>query len=101
MKSLTGDWHIDIDFVCGSTRHTAHLEQEGEELKGRYRSPFAEYEVRGRAGGDGAVELHVSVGFQHVGAHYAFRGRVAGDRLAGQLDLGEYWSAAWKATRAG
>ena len=101
MSALTGHWHVDIDFVRGAARHTLQLEQEGDQLRGRYRSPYAEYEATGTVSADGAVELSVPVAYQHVGARYAFRGTASGDAMSGELDLGEYWTAAWKATRAG
>ena len=68
-------------------------------MRGRYRSPYAEYEATGTVSADGAVELHVPVNHQHVGARYAFRGTASGDTIRGELSLGEYWTATWKAKR--
>jgi len=99
MSTLTGHWHVDIEFLRGTARHTVQLEQEGERLRGRYRSTYAEYEATGTVSADGAVELCVPVNHQHVGARYTFRGIASGDAISGELDLGEYWTATWKAKR--
>lgn len=100
MSTLSGHWLVNIEFLRGAACHAVQLEQEGEQLRGRYRSPYAEYEATGTASADGAVELHVPVSHQHVGAHYLFRGAAVGEGFAGELWLGEYWTATWRATRA-
>ena len=99
-RTLTGDWRIDIDFVAGTASHTAHLEQEGETLSGRYRSQYGNHEIQGRVVGD-EVEMRVGIHYQGCGTQYVFRGRIQGDRMDGEVNLGEYWSGSWKAQRAG
>ncbi len=100
MSDLSGSWEIDLQFVRGRARHTVVLEQDGADLSGQYRSQFGEQALRGKVQGD-QVEMHVGISYQHVGAHYAFRGQVDGGRMAGQVDLGEYWSGTWAARRSG
>ena len=82
-------------------RHALHLEQEGEELSGRYYSPYGDYQVSGRLAPNGTVSFGVPVQHQHVGAHYSFNGSLAGQVMQGEVDLGEYWSGTWRAERAG
>lgn len=98
MSSLTGDWQIEIRFVRGTARHAVHLEQADETLQGRYRSQFADHELRGRVEGD-RVDMDVGIHYQHCGVRYAFRGTVAGDVMQGEVGLGEYGSARWEARR--
>jgi len=67
---------------------------------GRYRSQYGEHEVSGQVDGD-RVELSVSIQHQHAGARYGFAGELANGAITGTVDLGEYWSGAWRATRTG
>lgn len=97
MKSVAGHWLVDIAFVRGAARHALELEQEGEALRGRYRTQYGEYPVTGALAPDGAVSLHVPVSHEHVGAGYGFGGQVTGDTMSGHLSLGEYWQATWSA----
>lgn len=100
MSDLSGSWEIRLKFLLGEARHSAHLEQEGEALKGRYRSQFGEQEVRGRIRGD-EVEMRVGIHYQACGAGYGFRGKVEGEVMRGKVDLGEYWTGQWEAKRVG
>jgi len=100
MNDLTGDWDVRLKFLLGEARHSARLEQEGDALKGWYRSQFGEQEVRGRVCGN-EVEMQVGIRYQHCGANYGFRGEIDGDAIRGQVDLGEYWSAEWEARKVG
>lgn len=95
MSDLSGSWEIKLSFILGEARHSVVLEQEGEELKGKYRSQFGEQEVRGRVRGS-EVEMRVGIYYQHCGATYGFRGKVEGSSIKGEVDLGEYWTGGWE-----
>ena len=98
MSKLSGDWLVELNFVRGEARHAMRLEQEGEALKGCYRSLFGTHEVRGRRQGE-VVEMQVGINYQGVGTTYLFQGTLQGDSMQGEVDLGEYWKATWKAQR--
>ena len=98
MSDLSGSWEVRLEFLLGEARHAMHLGQEGEELKGRYRSQFGEQQVQGRVCGD-EVEMRVGIGYQACGASYGFVGKLAGDVMKGEVDLGEYWTAQWEAKK--
>jgi hypothetical protein len=100
MSKLTGDWQFEIQFLRGTARHVARLEQSGEELEGRYRAQYGEHELHGRIDGD-TVEMTVGIHYQGCGTTYAFRGTVLGDAMQGEVGLGEYGSARWEARRRG
>ena len=100
MDDLSGSWEITLNFLMGEARHSVDLVQEGDELKGRYRSQFGEQEVRGRVRGS-EVEMRVGIHYQHCGATYGFRGKVEGDVIQGEVDLGEYWTGRWKGRKVG
>lgn len=100
MGELNGNWKVGIKFLRGEARHSVQLAQDGQELKGRYRSQYGEQEVRGRVIGD-QVEMEVGIYYQGVGATYRFRGRCEGKTLRGEVELGEYGTATWEAERVG
>ena len=99
MNGLSGEWQVDLRFVRGEARHVVRLEQDGEELSGRYRSAFGEHALRGRIR-DGVVHMQVHIHYQGVGTTYSFQGRAEGGDLRGEAGLGEYGAATWEARRA-
>ncbi len=98
MRELNGNWKIGIKFLWGEARHSVQLAQNGQELKGRYRSQYSEQEVRGRVVDD-RVEMEVGIYYQGVGTTYRFRGKCEGEVLRGEVELGEYGTATWEAER--
>ena len=99
MDIFSGDWEIDVDFIGGSARHGARLNQAGPVISGRYRTQYGEHEIGGRADG-GDIGMSVDIHFQGVGATYRFTGTARGeDRIEGEVDLGEYWKARWSGRR--
>ena len=98
MSDLSGNWEVQVRFVRGEARHAVQLQQDGEELSGRYRSHFGEHEVRGRVR-EGEVEMAVGIHYQGVGTRYSFRGKIADNEMQGEVGLGEYWSGNWQARK--
>ena len=98
---LTGDWKLTLTFLLGEATHALQLEQTGSDVQGRYRTQYGDQEIRGRVEADGTVRLRSGVHYQACGAGYAFTGRLEGDTMAGQVGLGEFWSARWRAERQG
>lgn len=99
MSTATGHWIVDIQFLRGQARHAVQLEQDGDQISGRYRTQYAQYPVTGAVTDGGAIVLHVPVSHEHVGVGYGFHGTLSGDAMCGQLNLGEYWTASWSASK--
>jgi len=74
------------------------LTQEGERVTGTYRSQYALGEVNGNVQGD-EVALHASVGYHTRAAHYALKGTLSGDVMAGTFPIGPYNIGQWRAER--
>ena len=36
--NLSGEWRLELKFLLGEASHSLHLEQEGGEVRGRYRA---------------------------------------------------------------
>ncbi|MEO7142211.1 MAG: hypothetical protein ABI165_01770, partial [Bryobacteraceae bacterium] len=96
---LSGEWNVHIEFAAGSSDHTLSLRQQGSRITGVHQGDFISRDIYGSIDGD-AVKLLSQVGESHGFAlTYRFTGVVQGDSISGPLDLGEYRSAKWTATR--
>jgi L-seryl-tRNA(Ser) seleniumtransferase len=94
---LTGSWEVRIEYAASTSTHRLHLRQRGNELDGAHEGDFVSRDLRGRVDGD-AVSIHSS--WQHGDSlEYTFTGRVADDRIEGDLSLGEYLDARFSAKR--
>jgi hypothetical protein len=97
--NLSGQWEIDIEYTASKTRHTLHLQQNGNELQGTHRGNFLARDIAGSIS-DTSVTLLSNVTERHGDAlRYRFTGTVTGDTMSGTLDLGEYLSAKWVGRR--
>jgi L-seryl-tRNA(Ser) seleniumtransferase len=97
---LTGQWDVRIDFVAGtSSRHGFFLRQRGNDLDGSHRGDFVSRDLTGTIDGD-TVMIRSNYGESNGDAlSFAFSGKVTGDEMGGPLDMGEYLTAKWTATR--
>ena len=95
---VLGDWLVELRYTLGNAQHALSLDQNGERLTGKYRSQYAESSVEGAVSGC-RVSFRTVLGHEANRTVYAFEGTVAGDSMAGQVDLGEYGQARWTARR--
>ena len=96
---LTGRWDVKIQFAAGTGEHTLHLKQQGNQLTGTHQGEFTARDCNGTISGD-EVRIASSIGEVHGAAlSYHFTGKLAGDSMSGDLDLGEYLNAKWTAKR--
>src|SRR5579871_1706516 len=96
---LTGRWDVRIQFAAGSSNHVLHVKQKGNQLVGTHQGDFTARDCNGTISGS-EVRIASSIGEVHGAAlSYRFTGKIAGDRMSGALDMGEYLGAAWSATR--
>jgi L-seryl-tRNA(Ser) seleniumtransferase len=82
----------------GSAQHTLFFDQEGESLAGLHTGEVTSGDLGGLAEGD---EVHFRSSHPYEGTRFSFdfRGKVTGDSMAGEVDLGEYGPARWSAKR--
>ena len=96
---LSGDWDVRIQYAASTSRHTLHLRQRGNDIDGSHQGDFVTRDLTGTID-EAAVRLHSTYDESHGDAlGFTFSGTVTGDSLAGTLDMGEYLSATWTATR--
>jgi seryl-tRNA(Sec) selenium transferase len=98
--NLTGRWEITIAFAAGASTHVLQLAQNGNRLEGMHQGNFLSREIAGTIDGD-ALTLASTVTERHGDAlNYRFTGKISGDAIAGDLNMGEYLGATWTGRRA-
>jgi len=96
---LSGRWDVRIQFAAGTGEHTLHVKQQGNQLTGTHQGEFTARDLTGTISGS-EVRIASSVGEVHGAAlSYHFTGKLEGETISGDLDLGEYLNAKWTARR--
>lgn len=97
--AVAGDWVVRIKYTWGASSHCMSLQQTGEELRGAYRSQYAQGDLSGRVSGN-TVAWRTTVSHQSNKIEYAFSGDFCSDGcLVGTVALGEFGMARWEAAR--
>ena len=96
--NVDGQWKMHIQFVLGSGEHRLFFEQDGEELVGTHTGEMAGGDLSGWLQGD---EVHFKSSHRYEGGRFEFdfHGKIEGDAMEGEVELGEYGSARWSARR--
>jgi L-seryl-tRNA(Ser) seleniumtransferase len=96
---LSGRWNVRIEFLAGASTHILHLKQIGNRVEGAHQGDFVSRDLSGTIDGD-RVQLASSYSERNGDAlNFRFTGSVSGNEMAGALDMGEYLTAKWTATR--
>jgi L-seryl-tRNA(Ser) seleniumtransferase len=92
-------WDVSIEYTAGRSRHVFYIRQRGQHLDGSHRGDFVSRDLTGSIDGDN-VRLRSAYGEQNGDSlSFSFSGKLAGEQMAGTLDMGEYLTAKWTATR--
>jgi D-glucosaminate-6-phosphate ammonia-lyase len=97
-QSVAGRWDAQLQFILGSARHTLFLEQDGNNLTGSHEGSKLRSDLAGKIDGD-QVRVHSAFPYEGNTLHYTFIGKVKGDHMEGEVDLGEYGKAQFTARR--
>ena len=95
---LAGRWDVEVQYSRGHARHSLRLVTSGNTIEGRHVGRRLEGAVRGEIDGD-RVRLRSRLPCEGTRLSYRFEGRLAGDSMEGEVDLGEYGKARWTARR--
>ncbi len=96
--NIAGQWDTDMEFVSGVSRRTLLLETEGNRITGTHIGWKLRGELAGTIDGD-QIRIRSSFPYEGTRLRYNFTGRVSGDSMTGEVDLGEYGRARWTARR--
>lgn len=97
---LSGRWDVHIEYAAGSSEHMLYLKQDGDRIQGTHQGDYVARDLAGSIDGE-TVELRSSLPETVHGdaLSFRFKGDLNGEILSGDLDMGEYLTARWSATR--
>jgi L-seryl-tRNA(Ser) seleniumtransferase len=95
---VAGRWDVDVAYSRGTARHRLTLVTNGHRVEGTHIGRKLEGVVSGTVSGD-RVQLRSSLPVQGTRLDYRFEGTIQGQTIEGEVDLGEYGKARWKARR--
>jgi len=95
---LSGGWQVEIAYEVGHSHHKLFLNASGNKLTGLHEGWAYKGNVHGEIDGS---KVHFRSAIPAEGTHlsYTFTGSVNGDSMSGDLNLGEYGKASWKAKK--
>ena len=95
---ISGTWDVEMQYEVGSSRHKLVLVAKGNNLVGLHQGWAYQGNLKGHI--DGAeVKFHSMHAADGNTLLYTFTGSVSGDSMSGEVNLGEYGQARWRATR--
>lgn len=96
--NITGTWDVDVKFYSSKGKHKLFIEQDGNWIKGSHQSGFAVNDMTGTIEGS-EVKLQSSIKLIGDSVIYTFTGTLSGDKLSGEIFMGEYRSAKFTAVK--
>ncbi len=96
--NVDGYWDVRIDYELSPAQHTVFFEQRGETLAGSHRGDRVGGNLNGYVEGDRIV-FNSRHHWEGASFGFAFSGTVDGESIEGEVDLGEYFTAPFRATR--
>ena len=93
-----GLWEARLEFSVGHASHTFYLDPKGNSLMGQYSGRVVKGPLKGHVDGN---NIRFSSGGRIEGAalRYTYKGTFDGGKMSGTVDLGEYGTARFTATR--
>jgi D-glucosaminate-6-phosphate ammonia-lyase len=96
--AVGGQWQVEMMFDRGSAMHTVILEQTGSDLVGTHHGEFVAGDLQGKLHAN-QIKFRSSQRIEGQLLSYEFSGTVDGDKMGGDVGLGEYGAAHWTAQR--
>lgn len=96
---VAGDWRVTVHYRVAPAEHRFYIAQDGGNLRGLHLGERLQGRLLGHVNGRN-VTLRSSQRYEGSSLHFAFEGRVQGERMEGEVSLGEYGSATWTAARS-
>lgn len=98
--SMIGHWDVNVEYFTGSNLHKLFIEkQDGNWLRGSYKSSFSLQEIAGTIEGN-QVKMLSTYNTPGDSIPFTFAGNISEDVLSGILYMGEYQSAKFTAKRS-
>ena len=97
--NLQGRWDVEVSFFSSKSMHQWTLEQDGNWLQGDHKGEYTTREIMGTIEGN-EVKLRSVDRHPADGITFTFSGKCEGDKVSGQIHLGEYRTATFIARKA-
>lgn len=95
---VAGLWESVLHFKMGAARHTFYLDANGNNLSGQYTGRLVKGALKGHVDGN-KVEFSSGGRIEGTSLQYTYKGTFDGRQMSGTVDLGEYGTASFTATR--
>ena len=95
---ISGLWEARLEFSVGSASHSFYLDTNGNTLTGQYSGRLVKGPLKGHIDGK-SVQFSGGGRIEGAGLRYSYKGDVEGHKMSGTVDLGEYGTARFTATR--
>jgi L-seryl-tRNA(Ser) seleniumtransferase len=95
---IGGLWEAQLQFSVGTARHTFYLDPQGNQITGQYSGRVVKGELKGHLDGN-KMEFSSRGRIEGASLRYTYKGVFDGKQITGTVDLGEYGTAAFTATR--
>jgi seryl-tRNA(Sec) selenium transferase len=96
--AVNGQWQVTLEFERGDAIHTIVFEQSGADLVGTHNGEYVTGDLQGKLHAN-QIKFRSSQRIEGQILGYEFSGTVDGDKMGGDVDLGEYGSARWTGVR--
>lgn len=95
---VSGDWELTMETPQGEITMEVHFDQDGENLTVTITEPRGEIEGDGTISGN-EIEWTVTRSTPSGEMTMTYTGTVDGETMSGEVQIGNFGSAQWKATR--
>jgi L-seryl-tRNA(Ser) seleniumtransferase len=97
-SNIAGVWDVEIDYEVGTARHKLFLSANRNEIAGTHQGWAYEGDLKGEIKGD-RVKLRSTLPADGNVLNYTFTGTVSVAGMSGDVQIGEYGKAKWRAMR--
>ena len=97
-QDISGVWDVDVEYEVGSARHKLLLVAQENRVTGLHDGWAYRGDLTGQIDGT-AVKLRSSLPADGNRLSYSFTGLVLGEEMSGDVEIGEYGHARWRAKR--
>ncbi|MFD3525068.1 aminotransferase class V-fold PLP-dependent enzyme [Streptomyces sp. NPDC058653] len=98
----TGTWTLEIEYLAGSSSaHRLELTQDGAGITGTHTGEYVSRKATGSVSGKTVTVRSTLSESSGDALDFTFTGTLKGDSMSGDLNMGEYLKATWKAERGG
>jgi L-seryl-tRNA(Ser) seleniumtransferase len=96
--NISGAWDLEIEYEVGAARHRLFLLIDGNRIAGTHQGWAYQGDLKGQIDGD-RVRFKSTMPADGNVLTYAFAGSASGHGMSGDVQLGEYGRARWRAVR--